>query len=227
MIQYQPSLVDASLRTIERGQTRHGAYLAAPTFPTYRYSWFRDGAFIARAMDAWERHDSASAFHTWALRTLDRECRASGRLQRAHPCRRTAAPHPLRPGRECRTRRLAQLPAGRAGHLAAGLPRSRGPPRNHAERSGPSDDGATGGAWAAWPQPRLDCSEEHGDRLHRPPWARSQQDPCRGRPPAGSVPRRRRDMIASYVLTPGVSDVTSSSTSVDLRRREPAVAVHG
>lgn len=59
-----------SLRVIRAGQTPEGAYLAAPSFPTYRYSWFRDGAFIADAMDLHGQHDSAGAFHSWVVKTL-------------------------------------------------------------------------------------------------------------------------------------------------------------
>jgi GH15 family glucan-1,4-alpha-glucosidase len=63
-------LVERSLEVIAAGQTSEGAYLACPEFPTYRYSWFRDGAFIAEAMDDWGRADSALAFHAWAVRTI-------------------------------------------------------------------------------------------------------------------------------------------------------------
>ena len=45
-----PRLALHSLAVIRAGQDAGGAYLAAPTFPTYRFSWFRDGAFIADAM---------------------------------------------------------------------------------------------------------------------------------------------------------------------------------
>lgn len=64
------ALVTASLAVIEKGQTPEGAYLACPAFPTYCYSWFRDGAFIAEAMDDWEEHGSSQAFHNWVIRTL-------------------------------------------------------------------------------------------------------------------------------------------------------------
>lgn len=53
-------------------QSSSGAYPASPTFPVYRYSWIRDGAFIAAAMDAEGRHASAAAFHRWVARTVDR-----------------------------------------------------------------------------------------------------------------------------------------------------------
>ncbi len=64
-------LAEHSRQVILAGQTREGAYLAAPTFPTYRYSWFRDGAFIADAMDLIGETASAAAFHGWTLRVLE------------------------------------------------------------------------------------------------------------------------------------------------------------
>ena len=222
MIQYQPSLVDASLRTIERGQTRHGAYLAAPTFPTYRYSWFRDGAFIARAMDAWERHDSASAFHTWALRTLDRELQGIGEI---------AARPSLPPDRQLHTRYAPDGSAGREdwpNFQLDGLGTWLWAYRDHVARLGTTPSAAdlatvarlAAYLRAAWPQPNFDCWEEHGDRLHPSTLgaiaaglraaADLLQDPSHG----GAA-----DVIASYVLTHGVSDGTFvkhiGSTSVD------------
>lgn len=61
-------LVRLSLRSIaviEAGQAPTGAYLASPNFPVYRYSWFRDGAFIADAMSRVGRTDSAEGFFAW------------------------------------------------------------------------------------------------------------------------------------------------------------------
>lgn len=71
-------LVKHSLDVIASGQTPGGAYLAAPSFPTYRYSWFRDGAFIADAMDLHGESASAGAFHAWVMRTLAPRLAASG-----------------------------------------------------------------------------------------------------------------------------------------------------
>ncbi len=44
-----------------------GAYPASPVFAPYRYAWFRDGAFIAYAMDLVGHHESARRFHGWAV----------------------------------------------------------------------------------------------------------------------------------------------------------------
>ncbi len=67
-----------SIEVILAGQTPEGAYLAAPSFPTYRYCWFRDGSFIADAMDLAGLGGSAAAFHAWCLRVLDGQLDAEG-----------------------------------------------------------------------------------------------------------------------------------------------------
>jgi GH15 family glucan-1,4-alpha-glucosidase len=63
-------LATRSVEVILAGQDPSGAYVAAPSFPVYRYGWLRDGAFCAEAMDAVGRRESAAAFHTWAARAI-------------------------------------------------------------------------------------------------------------------------------------------------------------
>jgi GH15 family glucan-1,4-alpha-glucosidase len=63
-------LVSRSIEVIKGGQAASGAYLASPTFPTYQYSWFRDGAFVADAMSRVGEIDSAEAFFGWCDRIL-------------------------------------------------------------------------------------------------------------------------------------------------------------
>lgn len=63
-------LVARSLDLIEEHQAVTGAYVASPTFPTYHYSWFRDGAFIADAMSRHGRSHSARKFHRWAASVI-------------------------------------------------------------------------------------------------------------------------------------------------------------
>ncbi len=60
-----------SVEIIARGQAASGAYLASPNFPVYRYSWFRDGAFIADAMSRAGEVASAEAFFAWCARVLE------------------------------------------------------------------------------------------------------------------------------------------------------------
>lgn len=60
-----PDLVAASLGIISAGQESSGAFLAGPTFSQYGYSWFRDGAFIAEALDLVGRTEWSARFHHW------------------------------------------------------------------------------------------------------------------------------------------------------------------
>ncbi|MDX1993597.1 MAG: glycoside hydrolase family 15 protein [bacterium] len=69
-IQTGVDLRQISLNVIRDGQAESGAYVASPTFSQYGYSWLRDGAWIAHAMDTVGDHESARAFHRWAGRTL-------------------------------------------------------------------------------------------------------------------------------------------------------------
>lgn len=63
-------LVKQSIEIILEGQSETGAYIACPNFNSYQYSWFRDGAFTAYAMDLVGETQSASKFHNWAFTTL-------------------------------------------------------------------------------------------------------------------------------------------------------------
>ena len=73
-----------SIEVIEAGQASTGAYLASPSFPVYRYSWFRDGAFIADAMSRVGRGDSAERFFAWCSTCAGR---ASPPKKLRHCCR--------------------------------------------------------------------------------------------------------------------------------------------
>lgn len=55
-----------SVDVILENQHASGAFIASPNFGVYRYSWFRDGAFIAEAMRVVGEHASAARFHVWA-----------------------------------------------------------------------------------------------------------------------------------------------------------------
>jgi GH15 family glucan-1,4-alpha-glucosidase len=79
------SLAESSIALIETLQDASGAYPASPTFSAYRgYSWFRDGAFIADAMSAAGRVESASAFFDWCSAiVLERRSRIEEIVRRA------------------------------------------------------------------------------------------------------------------------------------------------
>lgn len=92
-------LVARSLEIIEEHQASTGAYVACPTFPTYHYSWFRDGAFIADAMSRHDRVRSADAFHRWAASIiLGRRDRITDLVARGR------AGEPVGPGEHLHTR---------------------------------------------------------------------------------------------------------------------------
>lgn len=59
-----------SIEVIENNQHPSGAYVASPSFDTYKYSWLRDGSFIAYSMDIAERYNSADKFHDWVDRVI-------------------------------------------------------------------------------------------------------------------------------------------------------------
>jgi GH15 family glucan-1,4-alpha-glucosidase len=63
-------LYQKSVEIILNNQDKNGGYVASPTFPTYYYSWFRDGAFIAYAMNLAGQHSSAGRFHAWAAKNI-------------------------------------------------------------------------------------------------------------------------------------------------------------
>ena len=69
-----PSMNDLYQRSIEiilEDQSESGGYIASPNFPTYHYCWFRDGSFIAYAMDLAGRHESARRFHQWVAERVN------------------------------------------------------------------------------------------------------------------------------------------------------------
>lgn len=76
-------LAQLSIQIILENQSPSGAYIASPNFPTYHYSWFRDGAYIAYAMNRIGQHESAARFHSWAANTINRRAgRVASALQK-------------------------------------------------------------------------------------------------------------------------------------------------
>lgn len=64
-------LARRSIGIIRANQDASGAYLASPNFPVYRYSWLRDGSFIADAMSRAGDVASAERFFGWCTRVID------------------------------------------------------------------------------------------------------------------------------------------------------------
>jgi GH15 family glucan-1,4-alpha-glucosidase len=61
---------EKSIAVILNNQDRNGGYIACPNFKQYQYYWFRDGSFIAYAMDIAGQLHSAERYHTWAINTI-------------------------------------------------------------------------------------------------------------------------------------------------------------
>ncbi len=75
---------DASIELLELTQHLGGAWPASPTFAVYRYSWFRDGSFIADAMSRAGRPETAERFFAWCARVLtDRSTQILGLIRQA------------------------------------------------------------------------------------------------------------------------------------------------
>ena len=64
-------LYQRSIEIILENQSPSGGYIASPNFPTYHYCWFRDGSFIAYAMDLAGQHESAHRFHQWVAERVN------------------------------------------------------------------------------------------------------------------------------------------------------------
>lgn len=62
-----------SVKVLLEGQSPSGAFVASPNFASYRYSWLRDGAYCANAMDLVGNTVSASKFHRWVEGALTRQ----------------------------------------------------------------------------------------------------------------------------------------------------------
>ncbi|HNP73179.1 MAG TPA: glycoside hydrolase family 15 protein [Kouleothrix sp.] len=74
-----------SIALIRAHQSDGGAYVASPTFATYNYCWFRDGTYIAYAMDLVGQHASARRFYDWAAAMVARRADAVERAIVAAP----------------------------------------------------------------------------------------------------------------------------------------------
>jgi len=73
-----------SLDVIEAYQAPSGAYVASPNFRVYRYSWLRDGAFIADATSRAGAGSSSDAFYAWCSGVISsRATRIESLIERA------------------------------------------------------------------------------------------------------------------------------------------------
>ena len=60
-----------SIEVILKNQSPSGAYIACPNLADYAYCWFRDGTFIAYAMDVVGEHTSAGRFYDWGAKIIN------------------------------------------------------------------------------------------------------------------------------------------------------------
>lgn len=76
---------ERSIQVILEGQSPNGAYVACPNFENYKFSWFRDGSFIADGMSRVGQIESAEKFFDWAAHiVISRKERVqSGEILRA------------------------------------------------------------------------------------------------------------------------------------------------
>jgi GH15 family glucan-1,4-alpha-glucosidase len=78
-------LLQRSLDVLREGQAPSGAFVASPAFGVYRYSWLRDGAFCAHALDLAGEKERAGAFHRWTAAAVEgqreRATRAIGEVR--------------------------------------------------------------------------------------------------------------------------------------------------
>ncbi|HXT35938.1 MAG TPA: glycoside hydrolase family 15 protein [Chloroflexota bacterium] len=210
-----------SLEIIRSGQAESGAYVACPTYPTYHYSWFRDGAFIAAAADDWGDHCGAACFYRWATGLITARGDAVGRCLRAAARGERPEPGDLlhtrygldgQPGSED----WPNFQLDGFGTLLWGI--------EHHLRARPGSHGEIAAAWtpavrllvrylaALWREPNHDCWEEFPDRVAVSTLAaihaglRAAYTLVGAADPDGALASEAADQIREWVLSRGTID---------------------
>jgi GH15 family glucan-1,4-alpha-glucosidase len=160
---------------ILRHQASSGAYLAAPNFPVYRYSWLRDGAFIADAMSRAGETESARAFFEWCRSVVE------GRAERiAELVARRATGEPIPVADFLHTRYTVdgteayeewtnhQLDGYGAWLWALGAHLGRAMVDSEPRRFAWAVESTARYLLAFWDHPCYDCWEENGGLVHVP-----------------------------------------------------------
>ncbi len=169
---YDRDLYSRSIDLIRANQTPGGAYLASPTFEQYRYCWFRDGTYIAYAMDLAGEQASAHRFYDWAASVVVRRAAHVERAIAAASRGEQPAPHDLLHTRyssdgEDSPQEWPNFQLDGFGTLLWGMD-------EHLRLTGRQMPGEWRMAVdllarylrALWPFPCYDCWEEFGDRIH-------------------------------------------------------------
>jgi GH15 family glucan-1,4-alpha-glucosidase len=166
-------LAAGSVALILRHQAPSGAYPASPNFPVYRFSWLRDGAFIADAMSRAGERASAEAFFGWCAHVIEPRAGQINRL-----VERQTVGEPIDLGEFLHTRyTLAgteadeewwnhQLDGYGAWLWALGAHTARGQSDGTFARFTPAVEATARYLVAFWDRPCYDTWEEHGDRVH-------------------------------------------------------------
>lgn len=165
-------LARASVEAILGGQHASGAYIASPTFLTYRFAWIRDGTFVARALDAVGEHESAEAFHRFVARTVERHRHKVEALEKTTELPRGAPPDELvlhtrftLDGDEA-TEPWSNFQLDGYGFWLAGLAAHLDETGADAGAFGPAVDLVARYLIRPWDRPCWSCWEEHADRRH-------------------------------------------------------------
>ena len=66
------NFIERSKQVILAHQDASGAFVASPSFEHYRYSWLRDGTFIAYSLDLVGEQEAAERFYHWCACTIER-----------------------------------------------------------------------------------------------------------------------------------------------------------
>jgi len=167
------ALAERSIEIILANQAPTGAYVASPGFPVYRYSWLRDGAFIADAMSRAGYGESGAAFLEWCRRVVETRV---GRIDDL--IRRRDAGEPIGNQEYLHTRYTVdgeegddqwwnhQLDGYGAWLWALGAHRERSDDDDVTSRFLPAVEATARYLTAFWDQPCYDCWEENPDRVH-------------------------------------------------------------
>lgn len=166
------NLYNRSLEIIRANQSPSGAYIASPNFTEYRYCWFRDGAYIAYAMDLAGEHESATHFYSWATRMVVRRADQVEKVIAVVQAGGMPAPEDLLHTRytldgEIGTDDWPNFQLDGFGTLLWGLSTHQAfteEPLSHTERT--AVDLLARYLAALWRLPCYDCWEEFGDKVH-------------------------------------------------------------
>lgn len=168
-----PDLYQRSIEIILANQHASGAYVACPNFPTYRYCWFRDGSFVAYAMDLAGQHQSAERFYAWAARAVNGRAdvirRGLAKAARGEPLEEADILHTrlTLDGQDGTQQEWTNFQLDGFGTWLWALAEHQKMCPGALPAEWLAAAGLAAGYLAAlWPRPCYDCWEEFGDKVH-------------------------------------------------------------